>query len=73
MKLFALNALKPLLRPVGQPTRSDSATSQATTIASVPFMITIGQKEKLRALGYSEDRIRHMKPLEAYDLLKRLD
>jgi hypothetical protein len=66
----AVNALKPLLRPVEQPTPSDSATSQPTTSASVPFMITIGQKGKLKALGYSEDRIRDMRPQEAHDLLK---
>lgn len=66
-----LIALKPLLPAVGQLARSNSATAQAATSASVPFMITIGQKVKLKALGYSEDCIRAMTPREAHDRLKR--
>jgi hypothetical protein len=38
--------------------------------ASVSFMITQQQKEKLRALAYSEERIREMKPEDAHGILK---
>ena len=69
----AVNALKPLLCAIGQPIHSDSATGQASKSAGVPFMITIGQKKKLKALGYSADRIRDMMPQEAHDLLKRTE
>ena len=66
----AVNALKPLLAAVVQPARSNGATSQATTSASVAFMITAKQKKKLQALGYGEDCVRDMKPEAAHDLLK---
>jgi hypothetical protein len=41
-----------------------------STTASVSFMITQQQKEKLRGLGYSEERIREMKPEDAHAILK---
>jgi hypothetical protein len=41
-----------------------------STTASVSFMITQQQKEKLRGLGYSEERIRVMKPEDAHAILK---
>ena len=69
----AVNALKLLLRPVGQAKRSEEAASRPMPSASVPFMITIGQKEKLKAMGFSEERIREMAPQEAHDLLKISD
>ena len=66
----AVNALKPLLPPIRQPNHANSATSQGTLSAGVPFMITIGQKTKLKALGYGKDVVRDMTPKEAHDLLK---
>ena len=41
-----------------------------STTASVTFMITQQQKEKLRALGYTEQRIWEMKPEDAHAILK---
>jgi len=41
-----------------------------STTASVPFMITQQQKEKLRGLGYTEQRIWKMKPEDAHAILK---
>ncbi len=41
-----------------------------STAASVPFMITQQQKERLRGLGYPEQRIWKMKPAEAHAILK---
>jgi uncharacterized protein (DUF58 family) len=41
-----------------------------STTASVSSMITQQQKEKLRGLGYSEERIREMKPEDAQAILK---
>ena len=37
--------------------------------ASIPFMITQGQKGRLRALGYADAVILTMTPEEAYRLL----
>ena len=41
-----------------------------STRASVPFLITPQQKETLRGLGYSEERIWKMKPEDAHAILK---
>ena len=41
-----------------------------STTASVSFMITQQQKERLRGLGYSEERIWKMKPEDAHAILK---
>ena len=41
-----------------------------STGASVSFMITQQQKETLRGLGYSEERIWKMKPEDAHAILK---
>ena len=38
--------------------------------ASVSFMITQQQKERLGGLGYSEERIWKMKPEDAHKILK---
>ncbi len=42
-----------------------------STTASVSFMITQRQKEKLRALGYTEQQIWKMKPEDAHAILKK--
>ena len=41
-----------------------------STRASISFMITQQQKERLRGLGYSEEQIWKMKPEEAHAILK---
>jgi hypothetical protein len=41
-----------------------------STRASMSFMITQQQKETLRGLGYSEERIWKMKPEDAHAILK---
>jgi hypothetical protein len=41
-----------------------------STTASVSFMITQQQKERLRGLGYTEERISKMKPEDAHAILK---
>ena len=41
-----------------------------STTASVSFMITQQQKERLRGLGYSEERIWKIKPEDAHAILK---
>ena len=41
-----------------------------STRASMSFMITEQQKETLRGLGYSEERIWKMKPEDAHAILK---
>ena len=41
-----------------------------STRASMSFMITQQQKETLRGLGYSEERIWKMKPQDAHAILK---
>ena len=41
-----------------------------STTASVSFMITQQQKERLRGLGHSEEQIWKMKPEEAHAILK---
>ena len=47
------------------------ATPQVeSTRASMSFMITQQQKETLRGLGYSEERIWKMKPEDAHAILK---
>jgi len=38
--------------------------------ASVKFMITLQEEADLRALGYSTEQIRKLKPQEAEDILK---
>lgn len=57
--------------PASPPARTETAPAEAKakpapgTVASVPFMITAADRNRLKALGKSDDEIRNMKPEEA--------
>lgn len=46
--------------------------ASGVTQASVPFMITQAQTERLRQLGKTDDEIRNMTPEEAHKILSEL-
>jgi hypothetical protein len=41
----------------------------APRVASVPFMVTLEMKRGLRALGYSDEQITHLRPQQAHEIL----
>jgi hypothetical protein len=56
----------------GEPEFADfeeNGAREAQTIASVPFMITMAMKEKLAALGYSQDAISNTLPADAHKII----
>jgi len=69
----AAPAREPIVRPIGE---DDSISEDLTTFgarpavkAGVSLMITRLQKADLRALGYTDEQIRDMKPEEAHRVL----
>ena len=73
----AAPAREPIARPVGE---DDSVSEDLTTFgaqpavkAGVSLMITRLQKADLRALGYTAEQIRDMKPEEAHRVLGLID
>jgi hypothetical protein len=73
----AAPAREPIARPVGE---DDSISADLTTLgarpgvkAGVSLMITRQQKVDLRALGYTAEQIRDMKPKEAHRVLGLID